>query len=75
MRNQPPSGSIWVACASSALSRISKKSPHGTWVEMLRSGRANSSQRLSQSPYGDSRPRASSASCSATVRGLLKPWL
>ena len=63
--NQAPSGSIWVACASSAWSRTPKYSAHGTRVVIRASCSGSGFHSSSRSAYGDSSPAASIASCSA----------
>ena len=66
VRKKGPSGSIWVACAFSAASRVSKYSPTGTRVVISRCGQFSRS--FSSSQYGDSRPRSSISWCSASMR-------
>ncbi len=73
--NQPPSGSICVACAISALSRISKKSAHGTCVDQRALGALELAPPLRRSRTANSRPRSRRALCNASVLGRLKPSL
>ena len=74
-QNQRLVGSIWVACALSASSRTWKQSAHWTRVVTRApgSGRSAVPVRSSHSAYGDSSPRASSASWKAAMRALGEP--